>query len=116
MLSEKAEQMLNELAESDITISAIKTAIEIAKDEEVRVIWQRLMKESVEKDRTNEVEYQRLNKLGRNMFYHHAQGRSYPWTLDALREGRVTQAEVGAYLESQEDPEPKSTFARPRHT
>lgn len=111
-MSDFAEALVKE----GITVNAIKYAIEIAKDEEVRVVWQRICRKAYADNPNSETEFKRTNALGRKMFTHHATGKSYPWKLDDLREGRVSDKEVDDYLTAQTDPEPKSNFARPQHT
>ena len=116
MLSEQAELFIEGLVSNGITVEDVLYAIEIAKDEEVRVIWQRIVKKTEQVSRGNELEFKGMASLGRKMFQHHADGKSYPWKLDDLRNGKVNEKEVEDYLGGIEDPDPKSQFARPRHT
>lgn len=92
----------------------ILLAVEIARDEAVRVLLSRWYSKDVnDVSPLRRKEHNYAKTINRKMYQHHANGKIYPWKIKDMLEGVITKEQLEEYFDNIKDPAPGSMWSRP---
>lgn len=110
MFNEKEVAILKDVIEN---WSIVLEAVEIAKDEIMRVKMNDMFWDDSHSDDGSEA-YYKSRALFRKMYRHHADLNKYPWSIYELKE--LSKENLVAYFEDITDPTPDAVNFRPIRT